>query len=281
MFIYPGSKTKVIDELIAAFPPNYKDLHWLDAFGGSGIVTFRKPISRIETFNDYDEGISAIFYCLLFKFEELGFRLMEFNSHSESILKWIQSSDHQAEMREASIVDKAISKLYQLNQSFSGKGESIAFTIDPAAARPRKQALFDYDTWKAWRKRFSLVQLFSRPANKLIKSFDSPELFVYCDPPYVVTEKGNHYTLNFTEEDHIALANVLHSIQGKFLLSYDDTPIIHELYANDEMNDLNIRYTFKVNNGDKKKELLISNYKLPRRPKLMEFLEPVGVENGN
>lgn len=257
-------------------------MHWLDAFGGSGIVTYKKPVSVIESFNDYDEGISAIFYCLLFKFEELGFRLMEFNNQSETILRWIRSSDHQAEMKDASIVDKAISKLYQLNQSFSGKGESLGFRVDPILISKKNSfRLFSYDTWNAWRKRFELVQLFTRPANKLIKSLDSPNLFAYCDPPYVVTEKGNHYELNFTEQDHIALANVLHSIQGKFLLSYDDTPIIHELYANDEMNDLNIRYTFKVNNGDKKKELLISNYKLPRRPKLMEFLEPVGVENGN
>lgn len=273
LFIYPGSKTKVVDELIASFPPNFKNMHWVDTFGGSGIVTYRKPVSRIESFNDYDEGISAIFYCLLFKFEELGFRLMEFNSISESILKWIQTEEHQKEMKTSGIVDKAISKLYQINQSYSGKGESIAFTIDPEAGRVNKQTIFDYDAWKSWRQRFRLVQLFSRPANKLIKTLDSPKTFFYCDPPYVVTHKGNHYELNFTEKDHIELAETLHSMEGKWLLSYDDTPIIQELYANDEINELMIRYTFKVNEKVKKKELLISNYKLPRRPKLTDFLE--------
>lgn len=281
LFIYPGSKLKVINELIAAFPSKFRDMHWLDAFGGSGIVTYSKPRSVIETFNDLDQGISAIFYCLLFKFEELGFRLLEFNSHSESILKWIQSDEHQKEMEKASIVDIAISKLYQINQSYSGKGESIAFTIDPEAGRSNKQTIFDYECWKLWRKRFGSppVQLLTRPANDLIKTMDSKCMFVYCDPPYVITAKGNHYELNFTEKDHIELAETLHSMQGKWLLSYDDMPLIYELYPNDEINELLIRYSFKRNEGNKRKELLISNYKLPKRQKLTEFIKTESVSN--
>lgn len=274
IFIYPGSKTKVVDELIAAFPMKFRNMHWVDAFGGSGIVTYSKPRSSIETFNDYDKGISAIFYCLLFKFEELGFRLMEFNNLSESILKWIQSEEHQKDMENASIVDKAISKLYQINQSYSGKGESIGFTVDPDAGRSNRFTIFDYETWKLWRDRFGNppVQLLSRPANDIIKSMDTRGMFVYCDPPYVVTHKGNHYEINFTEKDHIELAETLQNIEGYFLLSYDDTPLIQELYADYEINELMIRYTFKKNEGEKKKELLISNYKLPKRPVLTDYI---------
>ena len=65
---------------------------------------------------------------------------------------------------------------------------------------------------------------------KLIKQYDRPEAFFYCDPPYYNTE-DYYEDVGFTRADHERLANALLSINGFFLLSYNDCPEIRELYS--------------------------------------------------
>lgn len=57
---------------------------------------------------------------------------------------------------------------------------------------------------------------------RLIRIYDRPDALFYCDPPYYGAEK--YYRAAFTEQDHQRLAECLHSIKGKFLLSYNDCP---------------------------------------------------------
>lgn len=70
--------------------------------------------------------------------------------------------------------------------------------------------------------------------------------------------------VGFTEKDHERLANCLCSIQGKFLLSYNDCPQIRDLYSKP---GIMIESTSRLDNiaqryeaGKQYSELLISNY---------------------
>lgn len=103
----------------------------------------------------------------------------------------------------------------------------------------------------------------NRDFEKLIKQYDFENAFFYCDPPY---SKGCGYEVTSTEDfDHERLRDVLGSIKGRFLLSYDDSPKIRELYKGYEMveierqNGINNRHgTDRLNKTFK--ELLIANY---------------------
>lgn len=270
LFPYPGSKTLVIDKLIQLFPNNYQDKCWVEAFGGSGILTYYKKESKVEVFNDLDEGISAIFYCLLFKYEELAWRLLN-DQHSEIILKWTKTDWHN---NHQDVVDKAITKLYQLVYSFGSKNSSVSFWRDPQHFKQRKHTsmrLFDLTVWKQWQQRYKNVQIMGRSAKEVIETFDSKDMFVYCDPPYVISAKGKHYGLNFTHEDHLELHETLKNIDGLFLLSYDKDPLVEDLYANYEMMEIEIPYSIAAKQRTRKKELLIANYPLKKQSKLSDF----------
>jgi DNA adenine methylase len=55
--------------------------------------------------------------------------------------------------------------------------------------------------------------------------------FIYADPPYF-DRSGSLYLNSFTTEDHARLAVRLNGLtQTKWLLTYDDVPQVHELYA--------------------------------------------------
>ena len=58
---------------------------------------------------------------------------------------------------------------------------------------------------------------------KIIKQWDSPQTFFYCDPPYPSAEQG-HYG-GYTLEHFQALVSTLDTCQGSFILSNYDQPI--------------------------------------------------------
>lgn len=94
----------------------------------------------------------------------------------------------------------------------------------------------------------------------LIKTYDRENALFYCDPPYFETEK--YYRARFQESDHKRLADVLHSIKGRFLLSYNDCPQVRELYADCIIEPVSRRNTLSAQSVDGYKEVLVRNYEL-------------------
>jgi DNA adenine methylase len=61
-------------------------------------------------------------------------------------------------------------------------------------------------------------------ALRIIQTYNTPETFFYCDPPYVGTNQG-HYD-GYTQDDFEQLLNMLSKVQGKFLLSSYRNPAL-------------------------------------------------------
>ena len=88
----------------------------------------------------------------------------------------------------------------------------------------------------------------------------------YLDPPYfIATERGDYYRHNFTSEDHYNLLNMVDLIdknEGKFMISYDDKPIVHELYGKYIISVITTKYAGNNHIQSKiRKELAITNFK--------------------
>ena len=87
--------------------------------------------------------------------------------------------------------------------------------------------------------------------------------FFYCDPPYT---SGCGYDVTTTEGfDHERLRDTLKNIEGRFLLSYDDSPKVRELYKGFEMIEVERQNGINNRQGADRqnktyKELLIANY---------------------
>jgi DNA adenine methylase len=83
--------------------------------------------------------------------------------------------------------------------------------------------------------------------------------FLYCDPPYYIGEdstlfRGLYPQRNFPVHHdgfkHELLRDLLHSHQGGFILSYNDSPTIREWYKNFEIIELPVHYT--MGQGEKR-----------------------------
>jgi len=85
---------------------------------------------------------------------------------------------------------------------------------------------FFYLIWEASR-RMANALLENQDFEKLIRHYDCETAFFYLDPPYFDAED---YAVEFPKDDHIRLRDLLLSINGKFMLSYNDMPEIRRLY---------------------------------------------------
>ncbi len=98
------------------------------------------------------------------------------------------------------------------------------------------------------------VLYLNRDYKDIIKQYNSEYSFFFIDPPYYKKEYyyENHNFL--TKEDHIELSNIIKGIKGKFILCYQDRPLMRELYK-----DFNV-YKYTGNNYMSKPEIAITNY---------------------
>ena len=118
----------------------------------------------------------------------------------------------------------------------------------------------------------------NRDFERLIKQYDRPETFFYCDPPYDATE-DYYKDVGFTTADHERLAGCLAGIQGKFLLSYNDCIEIRSLYDRPEyrieeaVRMHNMKQRFSA--GEQYPELLISNYDTGERRRMQTQLSMI------
>ncbi|MBI3218527.1 MAG: DNA adenine methylase [Bacteroidetes bacterium] len=109
----------------------------------------------------------------------------------------------------------------------------------------------------------SRIMLYNMDAVDFLKKlFDDfilndQRLLVYLDPPYDIVGK-DIYRHFYVKKDHEDLSNFLKSATNfKWLLSYDDTKLIKELYGNREIGLLKKNYF--INKAKVGKELFISS----------------------
>jgi DNA adenine methylase len=84
-------------------------------------------------------------------------------------------------------------------------------------------------------RRFMQVQIEHDDALKVIARYDSPETLFYCDPPYPDTTRSENwgrraYTHEFSQQDHVHLANALKLVKGMALVSTYPNELYRELF---------------------------------------------------
>jgi DNA adenine methylase len=155
-------------------------------------------------------------------------------------------------------IEKGAFYYYQLQMSFGSKGDNFAMSCK--SRKPKNI----YKEFTKWSERLKMVTIENMDFEKLIKNYNIDDAFFYCDPPYVGTESYYKNSKTFNLDDHKRLHKALKSVKGKFLLSYNDTPFVRELYKDFKIIESDLfEYTLGKNVHGKNKsviELFIMNY---------------------
>ena len=258
-----GGKKALRDEILARFPLEYK--RYIEVFGGGGWVLFHKPAGRdFEVYNDFNPNLANLYRCVRDHPKELIAELT-YVLNSRTDFDFVRKTLH----TKTEIPDiKRAAYFYQLIR------QSYASGLDSFGAQPHSM-WNNFPLINQACSRLQKVVIENKDFEKLIKQYDRPESFFYCDPPYYETE-DYYEDVGFTTKDHERLANALCSMQGKFLLSYNDCPEIRELYSRP---GIIIEGTSRLSNiaqryeaGKQYAELIISNYDTEEKIKAIRQL---------
>ena len=251
-----GGKKALRDQILARFPLNYK--RYIEVFGGGGWVLFHKPPGRdFEVYNDFNGNLVNLYRCVREHPDELREELM-FMLNSRQDFEYMKHMLHS----KAVLPDIRRAAYY-----YSLIRYSYASSVDSFGSQPHSMWR-NFPLIYAASKRLQNVVVENKDCVKLIQQYDRPESFFYCDPPYYETE-GYYEGGGFGRDDHARLAEALITMQGRFLLSYNDCPQIRELY---DLPGIYIEGTTRLSNiaqrydaGCQYPELLISNYDTTER----------------
>lgn len=249
-----GGKSQLAADIVQTFPEHKT---YVEVFGGAAWVLFRKEPSKVEVYNDVNSWLVNLFLVVRDKPEEFLERQLTLLPSREIYIRFKKEFEQDSFKDD---VEKAVAFYYLIRNSFCSTvtGGWNFSKSRPPAPRPGRAFLMSVS------ERLKRVYIENRSFEKLIPQCDSSDTLFYYDPPYVVCKSGRYYQHQFTyEEQHTMLRDLLAGIKGKFVLSYDDDPIIRKLYKG-----YTVRFTKKVNyslarnaGGHRRKtELLITNF---------------------
>jgi len=272
-------------EIVSRFP--HRHTTYVEVFGGAAWVLFHKPRPRknqAEIYNDVNGNLVNLFrmarerpFGLLKTMNYLNLNSREEFFHLRQLLEKRDFTRHYlqaelqtakdtlpewfAEIRRLLIKDAAELDLRRAAAFFQIIRCSYGGSTTSFGCQPCNFLNFYPQVWQVHRRLQDTV-IEHQSYDFLIPHYDREDTLFYCDPPYIAAESC--YDSPFTRADHYRLAEVLHRIDGKFLLSYNDHALAWELYPDCSIVRLSRPDQLALVNhpGQVYGELLIANYDL-------------------
>ncbi len=253
-----GGKKALREEVVQRFPLYYE--RYIEVFGGGGWVLFHKPPGNdFEVYNDFNSLLTNLYRCVRDKPDLL-----------MNALKYVLNSREDFDQVRRALSRKRTTDVQRAAWFYQIIRYSYASALTSFGSQPHDMRA-NFPLIEQAHRRLKDVVVENKDFEKLIRQYDRPVSLFYCDPPYHATE-GYYQNIGedgFTEKDHIRLRDALLSIQGKFLLSYNDDAFIRELY---DAPGIQIEAVTRLNNIKQRydpncqfAEVFIANYDMTQR----------------
>jgi len=216
---YHGGKWRSAPWIISHFPSHKK---YVEPFGGGASVLLRKTPSFKEIYNDLSGEIVNLFRQARDNGEELHkLILLTPYSREEFNLAFEPCPSDLLEQARRTIIRSLFGYgTFGVSKSTGYSGATEKWKTYPTAL-------------KKIINRLRCVNIENDDALVIIDKYDSPDTLFYIDPPYVSdtrTGNANVYEFEMTDEQHHKLAEKIHSVKGKVVLSGYECPLYNELY---------------------------------------------------
>lgn len=262
---YPGGKGKLAPFMgLMINKMNIKNGTYIEPFaGGAGVALMLLMEGYVDdiVINDYDKAIYSVWRAIISEPENLVDRILD---TPINIDEWKKQKEIYVEQNKKYSLDLAFATFFLNRTNRSGilKGGPIGgfeqtgnYGID---ARYNAEKLVERIRAVAKYKKHIKVY------NKEIVSFIESVLpnygqnsMTYFDPPYF--NKGPELYKNFFDkEDHAKIAQlILNGVSGNWIITYDDTPEIIELYKQQCIRRYDLNYS--AANTGKSSEVIVFN----------------------
>ena len=256
----PGGKSHIVLKLVKLVP---KHDTYIEPFTGGAALYWKKEPVKLEVLNDLDPEIA-----FAYKFIR---GLDEETINKVKALDWKPSKEKFFRLRDAPIPSSDLMKFYKFFyvhfNSYGGTRKTYGY---------KKMEPKCFDKYLKYSARMKNTKIFNDDYGKVIRRFDSPETFIYLDPPYPNEWPGYTGTKAWGEKDVKRLYEILKSCKAKWLLSINDLDWIRPIFKEFNVHKIMVPRKFKgaAKGGlAEKYELLISNYEIKQLDESVEDLE--------
>lgn len=243
-----GGKSRLKKKIIPLIPEHE---NYIEVFAGAAWIMFGKEPSKNEIINDIDSELINLYKIVRVHPDEF-IRLVNFELHSREAFCRYKAMNP----RYLTDIERAVRFYYMIKVSFSSQMRSWAPSLNGSPKFNKKNL---QDTIIRVSARLNKVEIENLDFKRLIPKYNRPESFYYVDPPYY--EHENDYGKGiFSIQDHTELRDLLRDLKGKFLVSYNNHPVIRELYKDYNIIEVETNYSVFKNKYKAVTELIITNY---------------------
>lgn len=251
-----GGKRNLAKRLVRLIASIEHDIY-AEAFVGMGGVFLRRTIApKCEIINDFSGDVINLFRILQRHYPQF-LDCLKFQITSRREFERLQRVDPST----LTDLERAARFLYLQRTAFGGKVTGQNFGV-----ATERDSRFNLTTLVPMledvHERLSGVVIENLPYQDFIPRYDRPEALFYCDPPYFGCE--NDYGKDmFGRQDFACLAELLRSIEGKALVSINDTPEIRIIFSGLVQKPVRVTYTISDTPPKEVGELIIANFEHP------------------
>ena len=259
---YPGGKSSLYGYVKNLIEKNdLTQCTYIEPFsGGAGLALslLYKGVINSIVINDVDTSIYAFWYCALNYSEELCKRIVDMEVNMD---EWYKQKEVQKNIENYDLFEIALSTLFLNRTNRSGiikggvMGGKSQEGLHKMNCRFNKEDLcHKIEVFASMKDNIIVTNYDARYINYYDYNIICKKTFIYFDPPYV-TQGKNLYCSFFNSEDHKELSNVIMNLEIPWILTYDNHPLVEEMYQYFNRSLYELNYTA----ADKKKgkELMI------------------------
>jgi DNA adenine methylase len=247
---YFGGKSRLAKTIINKIPEH---TCYVEVFAGGASVLFAKEPSAAEVINDLDKDLVTLYRAIKHHPEEL-YRQFKFSLVSRTEFE----REKQVNPETLTDIQRAARYLYLQKSAFGGHITGQTFGTN-TTGKPRLNLLSLENTIEEAWKRLVHVVIECMDFRTLIPRYDRPHTLFFLDPPYWQIPS---YKYDFVEQDFHDLREILLNMEGRFLMTINDTSDIRDIFGCFSIEEVNLRYSCCSSAKGREKlrtELLVSN----------------------
>jgi DNA adenine methylase len=277
---YPGGKRRLLPFLAAAMRENGQlPGLFLEPFaGGASVALELADLGLVEqiALADLDPWVASFWQTVFWDCEWLCEKVQRMSVDLET---WERLKRTRAKSRRA----QALACLFLNRTSFNGAlhpsagplgGRAHKSSYDIACRFPRERIVKRLRACERLASEGKVAWVRCQPALEAMRDArqqaksEGVEMFTYLDPPFWA-KSSRLYRYGFADFHHEELAEALRWVKEPWLLSYDVSPDVSELYEQHDAQQLNVELLYTGTRRSAYEELVITNLPLlPRDTKL-------------
>ena len=267
---YPGGKSRALKQILPLIPVNMSEFREPFIGGGSVFLAIRSLFqNRIKSYwiNDLNYDL----YCFWKQVRDHGPSLVDAlrekrstSTNGRTLFEELTNmKDELNQNREFLCEFQRAVRFFVLNRiTFSGTVDSGGYSQSAYEKRFTDSSIERVKNISPYL--FSVKITNGNYTDALFQ--EGTDVFIFLDPPYWKATESKLYGVRgtlHTAFDHVKFAENMRKCQHKWLITYDDSPVIRDLFDFADIQEWTLQYgmnNYQKENAAKGKELFIRNY---------------------